>query len=69
MAESLMYPDVEIIDIIVIEEADDGLASPPDPGKLSHPTIHLDKEKLTCASNTIPRQPCSTNSLILVIVW
>lgn len=33
MAESLIYPDVEIVDIIVMEEADDGLATPPDPGE------------------------------------
>jgi hypothetical protein len=34
MAASLIYPDVEIVDIVVIEQADDGLAPPPDPGKL-----------------------------------
>lgn len=39
MADSLIYPDVEIVDIIVMEEADDGLAPPPDPGKPS-PSAH-----------------------------
>ncbi|TLD29510.1 putative Ras-related protein [Venturia nashicola] len=35
MAESLIYPDIDIVEIVVMDEADDGLAPPPDPAMLS----------------------------------
>lgn len=44
MAESLIYPDVEIADIIVMEEADDGLAPPPNPGK-PFPSAHAMQDR------------------------
>ncbi|KAE9963522.1 hypothetical protein EG328_011325 [Venturia inaequalis] len=35
MADTRIYTDVEIVDIVVMDEANDGLAPPPDPSTLS----------------------------------